>query len=376
MPARNVLLHGVRAMTPRAAQTDQGSGPGPNGSRANGPPAIALSSMRATIAAMSTPTRPPSPDTIFVSVASYCDPLLEFTLQGALERAARPDRLVLAVVEQQWPDDRLRPDPALAARLRHLPLHPLQARGPCWARALAMSLYQGERWFLQIDSHTHFEPGWDERLVDWAKACQRMNPRCLLTAYPNPFRLVDGVPQVEQVGRQVLAHVVKTACRFAPEHPVLMFESVPVDCDQPVLGLHVAAGCLFAPGEIVDALPYDPFLYFHGEEQSMALRAWTRGWDIFHIPELPLYHHYVDPLAPPQRAMHWSPELDEQRPQRAAALEAAANLRLRALLWEGAALGAYGLGGTRSLADYAQFSGIDYAARRIHPGAYKARFGY
>jgi len=314
-------------------------------------------------------------DTIFISVASYCDPLLDFTIRSAFTQSGRPERLVMAVVEQQLPELCVQLPPQWAAQIRRVQLHPLDARGPCWARAIAMSMVAGERWFLQIDSHTLFEPGWDEHLVAWGLACQTLNRRCILTAYPNPFRIVDGQPQAEVIGAQVLAHVVKTGCEFAAEHPVLLFEGVPVHSDQPIRGLHVAAGCLFAPGEIVNALPYDPFLYFHGEEQSLALRAWTHGWDIFHVPAVPLYHLYVPPEGA-GRPMHWSPELDAQRAVRSAQLSEAANARLRALLWDGADLGVYGLGRERSLAEYTVFSGIDYGARRIGAGAYKARFGY
>ena len=314
-------------------------------------------------------------DTIFVSIASFCDPLLDFTLRSALTQASRPERVVIAIVDQQRPHLRTPVPERWAAQVRVIHIDPLEARGPCWARALAMSLYQGERWFLQIDSHTWFEPGWDERMVRWGEACSTLNPRCLLTAYPNPFRMVDGQPRAELVSRQVLAHVVKTGAQFDAAHPVLMFEGVPVHSEQPIYGLHVAAGCLFAPGEVVSALPYDPFLYFHGEEQSFALRAWTHGWDIFHIPGVPLYHHYV-PASGSGRPMHWSPELDAQRVVRSTVLSERANARLRALLWDGADLGVYGLGKARSLADYAEFSGIDYAQRVIGASAYKARFGY
>lgn len=316
-----------------------------------------------------------APETIFVSIASFCDPLLEFTVRSALTQASRPERVRIAIVDQQQLHLRMPVPEHWAAQVQVIHIDPLEARGPCWARALAMSLYQGERWFLQIDSHTWFEPGWDERLVRWGEACAALNPYCLLTAYPNPFRMVDGQPRAELISSQVLAHVVKTGEQFDAAHPVLMFEGVPVHSDQPIYGLHVAAGCLFAPGAVVSALPYDPFLYFHGEEQSFALRAWTRGWDIFHIPGVPLYHHYV-PASGSGRPMHWSPEFDAQRTLRSTVLSERANSRLRALLWDGADLGVYGLGTARSLAEYAAFSGIDYAQRVIGASAYKARFGY
>lgn len=313
---------------------------------------------------------------IFVSVASYCDPLLRFTLASARSQASRPERLFFGVVEQAAAGQAMRLDDEWSrAHLRFTRIDALEARGPCWARALAMALYRGEDWFLQVDSHTWFEPGWDDRLLRWGQWAVQAQPRSLLTCYPNPFRWVDGAPVALPVTQQVLAFVVSDSAQFGDADPVLGFECVPVETRAPVPGFHIAAGCLFAPGRIVEELPYDPRLYFHGEEQAFALRAWTRGWQILHVPGMPMYHLYTAPGAPP-RPLHWSPEEDERRAVRSAALDAAARQRLRALLWEGADLGVYGLGAERSLADYAAFSGIDYAARRIEPRARKVRFGY
>jgi len=313
---------------------------------------------------------------IFISVASYCDPLLRFTLASARSQASRPERVFIGVVEQAAAGQALRFDDEWSgAHLRVTRVDALEARGPCWARALAMALYQGEDWYLQVDSHTWFEPGWDERLLHWGRRVTASNPRSLLTCYPNPFRLRDGHPVALPVTNRVLATVVRGDSEFDPQHPVLMFEGVGVETEEAVPGFHVAGGCLFAPGSIVDEIPYDPRLYFHGEEQAFALRAWTHGWDILHMPGMPMYHLYTDPGSKP-RPMHWTPEHDEQRAVRSAALEAAARERLTALVWGGGDLGAFGLGRVRSLAEYAEFSGIDYTQRRIDPRARKARFGY
>jgi hypothetical protein len=314
--------------------------------------------------------------TIFVSVAAYCDPMLGFTLASARAQAADPSRVYLGVVEQAARGQELRQrDEWSREHVRWTRVDALEARGPCWARALAMGLYQGEDWYLQIDSHTWFEPGWDERLVHWGQRCSTGNPRSILSCYPNPFSIRDGHPAAQPVTNQVLAFVVRGDSEFAQDHPVLMFECVAVEREELVPGVHVAGGCLFAPGRIVDELPYDPQLYFHGEEQAFALRAWTHGWDILHIPRMPMYHLYTQPGSAP-RPMHWSPEQDALRAVRSATLELAARQRLAKLLWQGGNLGAYGLGTVRTLADYAAFSGIDYAARQIAPQARKARFGY
>ncbi|MBP6900115.1 MAG: hypothetical protein KBC73_08510 [Burkholderiaceae bacterium] len=312
---------------------------------------------------------------IFISIASYCDPLLAFTIKSAFSQASDPSRLRLGVVEQQWPEARLSLPATWAEHsVSWLRVHALEARGPCWARALAMTLYQGEDWYFQIDSHTWFEPGWDQRLIDWGHRCAALNPRHILSCYPNPFTLRDGQPFAQVVGDKVLAHVVSDSQQFDARHPMLLFEGVPVASDRPVPGFHVGAGCLFAPGRFVQELPYDPFLYFHGEEQALALRAFSQGWDIFHVPGMPVYHLYHRP-GEATRPLHWTPEHDAQRSLRSAALTEAANRRLAELVWQGRDLGVYGLGRQRTLEEFAAFSGIDYAARRIGGNARKARYG-
>ena len=143
------------------------------------------------------------------------------------------------------------------------------------------------------------------------------------------------------------------------------------DRDQPVPGFHVGAGCLFAPADFVQAFPYDPWFYFHGEEQALAARLFTHGWDIFHVPGLPVYHLYnnADSGAPP-RPMHWDPTHDTPAPAQLVGRWNSARAAAWRPCWTAQPLGAYGLGRVRSMADYAGFSGIDYAARTLAPRAF------
>ncbi len=88
-----------------------------------------------------------------------------------------------------------------------------------------------------------------------------------------------------------------------------------------------------------------------------------------------MFHLYTLPGNRP-RVMHWSSEHDMQRTVRSAQREAQARERLTALVDCHGNLGAYGLGRVRSMADYALFSGIDYATRSLAQSARKSRFGY
>jgi len=301
---------------------------------------------------------------IFVSIASYVDPLLGFTIERARANASRPDELHFGVVEQAATAT---PMPQGASYLR---IEPEYARGPCWARAIAMSFYRGEDWFLQLDSHMDFAPGWDERLVTQARAL-RGGRNVALTTYPSAFAFEDGKPVPKPITTKVLACVVKPGERFAADHPVLKFEAHPVETDETLPGFHLGAGCLFASGNFALEIPYDPSFYFHGEEQGVALRLYTRGWDIFHPPGMPIYHLYTDrPTGMAARTMHWDEAEDARRQVKWRELEQRSRARLAQLV-SGQPLGAYGLGNARSVADFAKFSGVDYENRRVAAHAYR-----
>ena len=308
---------------------------------------------------------------LFVSLASYCDPLLLLTLGRALATASDPGAIHFAVVDQSLDaSGRPLPQEVAPARLSYLHIEAVYARGPCWARALAMTFYDGEDWFFQIDSHMDFDDGWDQRLIAQAQALLPGRKGIVLSAYPNPF-VLQGQQIVRKVCTdQVLAHVVKPGALFEPDHPVLPFEAHPVNQMRPVHGFHLGAGCLFAPGRLVNEFPYDPGFYFHGEEQALALRLFTHGWDIFHMPQLPVYHLYnnAESGAPP-RPLHWDPAHEAQRSESWWALEQRSRQRLAALV-SGQLRGVFGLGSERSVADYANFCGIDYLRRELAPQAY------
>lgn len=126
---------------------------------------------------------------IFLSIASYRDPQLVPTIEDCLRKASHPERLRFGICWQHTPEDRPLPflhDP----RFRILDVDSRQSRGACWARAEIMKLWQQEQWYLQIDSHCRFAPGWDERMIQMAAATG--SPRPILTAYPAPFKPTHG----------------------------------------------------------------------------------------------------------------------------------------------------------------------------------------
>lgn len=103
-----------------------------------------------------------------MSVVSYRDSEANPTIVDIFARASNPSRVSVGLVWQLDLDvtedgemHRATPtgEELRGGRLRSLLMPATDAAGPSWARRVAQSLWCGETYVLQIDSHTRFRPG-------------------------------------------------------------------------------------------------------------------------------------------------------------------------------------------------------------------------
>lgn len=313
---------------------------------------------------------------IFISIAAFADPYLIHTVQDALRKANNPEQLVFGIVDQH-PFNRREALKLLSEKptFRYMHCHPIDSRGVSWARSVVFSLYQDEDYLLQIDSHMLFEESWDNQLIEQLESLRPKFSKPILTNYPYGFEFIDDVPTVniEVSDRTTLVMRPHDETELLPNNATLRFKSEHVFIREPILGGHIAGGFYFTLGQFVYEIPYDPYLYFHGEEQSLAIRAFTRGWDIFHIPHIPLYHLYKRPNTE-HHNHHWHQSWEQHRDYKWTELHARAQQRLMDLVYNHKLTGAFGLGSCRSLDDFARLSGIDYNKKRIIERGYRARY--
>lgn len=304
---------------------------------------------------------------IFVSVASFVDPYLLFTVKDAVKKAKHPERLVFGIVDQNTFNRRDNVKLVLGdAKMRYMHCSPIDSRGVCWARSIAFSLYQGEEYLLQIDSHMFFDQDWDEKLIQQLADLKSKSTKPLVTNYPYGFEFIDGEPiiSIQDSGQTTLVLRPHPDTDLYENDATLRFHSEHVFIREPIKGGHIAGGFLFTLGSFVYEVPYDPYLYFHGEEQSLAIRAFTRGWDIYHIPEIPLYHLYKRP-GEDHNNHHWHESWEKQRDYKWIELQESAKNRLVDLVYNQSLVGSFGLGFERTLKDFAELTGIDYVERKI-----------
>lgn len=290
---------------------------------------------------------------IFISIASYRDPQLVPTVLDCIRKARIPERLRFGICWQRNQEDgplTFHKDP----RFRILDVDWRQSKGACWARAEIMKLWQGESWFLQVDSHCRFAKHWDETLLRTIAVTGSEMP--ILSAYPAPFtpgknEVLNDVP-LQVAFREFAADGIP---QLRPQHLPKHHKTA-----RPLRARFVAAGFLFARGRFVEEVPYDPELYFVGEETALTVRAFTHGYDLFHPSETILWHDYGRLNA----RKHWGDHTGNDVPLRPwNKLDEASRHKVQRLL-SGEPVETFGLGTTRTLGEYEKYAGLSFRERK------------
>lgn len=324
-------------------------------------------------------------NTIFVGIASYRDAELIPTLLDMLEQAQHPAALHIAIC---WQDDRdLTPFleqgfiSEYAGEHEGLPLYRLKygratldllavdylkSQGACWARHLSNTLYSGERYHLQIDSHSRFIPHWDSEMITMLESLREQSSRPVLTHYPPPY-----TPEQETEKRS--RAVSRLVFHHFNEKGIPSMQSAVMNESRPRAGGFIAAGLIFCDGHFIENVPYDPQLFFNGEEISLAARAYTHGYDVYTPHKVLIWHFYSRCEAP----KFWSDHTGEAKEKGEVAegwweRDAVSCKRIRSLLTiddDPIDLGRWGVGQQRSLQEFQYRVGLDFRQQLAHPQA-------
>jgi hypothetical protein len=300
-------------------------------------------------------------NTIFVQIASYRDPQLLPTLEDMISNAKNPKNLRIGIAWQHSPQDawdsldKYKED----ERFRILDIDYKKSHGVCWARNQVQQLYNEEKYTLQLDSHHRFIKNWDTELISMIKNLQKKgHKKPLLTGYIPSFD-PDNDPKA-----RVLDPWKMNFDRFIPEGAVFFLPSnfdPWDDKSQPLPARFYSAHFAFTLGKFTKEVQHDPEYYFHGEEISIAARAFTHGYDLFHPNKVICWHEYTRK----GRTKQWDD--DPVWIQR----NNTCHSRNRKLFGMDGEIqdidfGKYGFGKNRTLKEYEKYSGLKFSERAIH----------
>jgi hypothetical protein len=298
---------------------------------------------------------------IFTQIASYRDPQLIPTIKNMLENAKNPENIRFGIARQFNEEDKFDDlsEYEKDSRFRILNIPYTESKGVCWARNLTQELYEDEEYTMQIDSHMRFEKDWDESLINMLKELQSKGyKKPLLTSYVSSFD-PDNDPQ----GR-VRVPWRMAFDRFIPEGAVFFLpETIPgwETLTEPVPSRFYSAHFCFTLGQFSKEVRHDPEFYFHGEEISIAVRAYTHGYDLFHPHKVLVWHEYTRK----GRTKQWDDDKEWGDKNKASHLKNRKLFSMDGEKFDESDFGVYGFGTERTLRDYEKYAGLLFTKRAV-----------
>ena len=297
---------------------------------------------------------------IFIQIASYRDPQLVPTIKDCIKNAKKPEKLVFSIAwqhstEDEWDNlDEFKDDKGF----KIVDINYEDSKGACWARNQLQQNYDGEEYTLQLDSHHRFIENWDEELIKMYKQLvKKGHKKPLLTSYVSSFD-----PDNDPVARTQQPWKMNFD-RFIPEGAVFFLPATIDDYQErtePIPARFYSAHFAFSTGKFVQEVPHDPEYYFHGEEISIAVRAYTHGYDLFHPHKVIVWHEYTRK----GRKKQWDD--DKQWVSKNVHCHSR-NRKLFEMDGEVKDIdfGIYDFGTERTLEDYERYAGISFKKRAI-----------
>lgn len=297
---------------------------------------------------------------IFIQIASYRDPELLNTLRDCIEKSKYPDNLVFSIAWQhseqdEWDNlDEYKDDP----RFKIIDINYTESKGACWARNTLQQQYDGEQYTLQLDSHHRFIENWDEELINMLESLrEKGHEKPLLTSYISSYN-----PENDPQARTQVPWLMNFD-RFIPEGAVFFLPAtIPgwENMTEPIPARFYSAHFAFSLGSFVKEVPHDPEYYFHGEEISIAVRAFTHGYDLFHPHKIIAWHEYTRK----GRTKQWDDDKQWYLKNNDSHLR---NRKLFEMdgLEKDIDFGIYDFGTVRTLEDYERYAGISFKKRAV-----------
>lgn len=292
---------------------------------------------------------------IFVQIATYHDYELPNTIADLIEKSSGNNKINFGIYLCYYKDIDIEV-PNLENIKCKIEVAP-RGIGLGYSRLMAHNFYDGEDYYLQIDSHTKMDKNWDESIISDIEYYQALGfKKPLITNYPRNYWYNDNgfdhdknnmitqisfhenVDQFNQIG-------IPTQTAIGNESGNIFSNSV-------------SGGSIFTVGEFIKP---NPRIAFYGEEIMIAARAFTNGFDLLVPRNQYMYHLYFDHSRPAEskRRLLWNDFPEEFNKIDRVSKREILNI------FNNNVIGEEELGSERTLEEFGTFCGLDFKNMKV-----------
>jgi hypothetical protein len=238
-----------------------------------------------------------SQDTIFVSVPAFneVDRVVQ-TITNAIEMADSPENLFFGVVLHESVEMSEIPELPQTKIIRVLFPSGL---GSGLTRLMTHTMYNKQKYFLAVDCHTLFARSWDKKLVSqyeeirqneslekavithpgivWWQESDGTVVNYPINGEPDP-KMLHGAPQIYKIDKKYVRKDFPETdgdytLRINHDYSKKYTENLTMSWNF----------CFGMPEFFMYDIPVQPYSYYKGDQELVALRAWTRGYKFYSI---------------------------------------------------------------------------------------------
>lgn len=295
-------------------------------------------------------------ESIFIQIAAYHDYELPKTILNAIEQASGEYKIHFGVHNSYYEPNHIHvPNITVVdtVKIRLLESQAPENIGVGASRSMANSLYDGEDYYFQIDSHSRLAKDWDINLVNCLKSYQDCGiKKPLITTYPASYYYDDCLMEVISNSYEV----TNISFHEKPDFSDTMIPHQTAVGSNDKCSKSVSAGSIFTIGEF-HKIAVNKKMAFWGEEILIAARAFTHGYDLLLPDKQNVFHLYYahDKTFQHNLRRHvWS-----DWPQQHAEADAISRAEVKRILTEGV-IGDQELGTDRTLEQFGEYAGLDF----------------
>ena len=230
---------------------------------------------------------------IFVSICSYRDPQLHYTLESLIENQSQLTKVVYGIFEQTRYEESLQANyPHLIDKpnVRYKRIDPEFSDGVGWARHLNSLQLDDEEFYYQVDSHMLFDKNWDRHLINDFKLAMETHhtDKIIINANCGCYNIDEfGNPQKFLHG----AMTCKAGYWSFHDNYILGAHGELIPATEDLRkSIHLFAGNFFTHADWLKNVGINPHIFFEGEEQIMTLSSLQAGYKLLHPRQIYCYH--------------------------------------------------------------------------------------